>query len=94
VNGTYDRQEIMGFYSNLEAQTGYQVTSMFSLVSIVYLETDGLSELATYRPLKEEIRRQLDEFRVDLRKAYWLFSITHLIARAECSLRHVSATIA
>jgi hypothetical protein len=94
VNGTYDRQEIMGFYSDLEAQTGHQVTSMFSLVSTVYLETDGLSELATYRPLKEEIRRQLDEFRVDLRKACWLFSTPHLIARAEYSLRHVSATIA
>ena len=54
--------KVRELYRDLENLTSRRLSNLFSLVSTVYLD-NRLLLLATYRPLKEEIRRQLDEVR-------------------------------
>ena len=88
---TWESQtKIRELYRDLEALAQKQLSSLFSLVSTLYLD-DALSELAMYRPLKEEILRQTDEIRSTLLDQRWLFSASHTAAAFSMRL-HFAAT--
>lgn len=83
------RELIRELYVELEKA---HVTNMFSLVSTLYLQNAPLSPLAIYRPLKEELFRQMDEVREGLAAQNWLFSALHLEALLKRRLIHLART--
>ena len=78
VHGEADETQarIRDLYRDLERLTSKSLSKLFSLVSTLYLKP-GLSPLATYRPLKEEMLQQVDDTRSVLLKHRWLLSASH-----------------
>ena len=87
---TCSREDIRALYCQVQSTSKKKMTELFSQVSTVYLEADGLSAAAVFRPLKEEILRQLDGHRADLFSERWIFSAVHLAALFRARLQHAA----
>ena len=84
--------KVRQLYRDLENLTSRRLSNLFSLVSTVYLDS-GLSPLATYRRLKEEILRQLDEIRSILIDHRWLFSAFHIASAFNMRLSFAASKV-
>ena len=94
VHGEADeiQARIRDLYRDLERLTCKRLSNLFSLVSTLYLKA-GLSPLATYRPLKEEMLQQLDDIRSALLKNRWLLSASHLASACVMRLAFTASNV-
>ncbi|KAF2812825.1 FabD/lysophospholipase-like protein [Mytilinidion resinicola] len=67
-------------------------TKLFSQITTFIID-ERLSQLARHRPLKEEILRQTDQVKNELRQHCWLFSARHLNALIKAALAHSTVSL-
>ena len=89
----YGRQDIRTLYTNILALTEKPLTTLFSLVTTVYLEEDAEVPASLFQPLRVEIFRQLDDLRKALSSANWSFNAKHLSALHKLHMRTVAASL-
>lgn len=85
-NGTYDQQAMRTISTNS------YVRAMFPSI-IVFPINEKLSPSACFRPLKEQLAKEIDISRDARRRSCWLFSATHLEGLYQACLRHTTQTI-